>query len=81
MAFETLNRLRWKGGIERCSVRIVHRGAPGDSREIPGGSITEIKKSYLSYSNDGRETTVPLHRITEILLDGKTLWKRNTRRG
>jgi len=76
MAFEALNRLKWKGGLERCEIVILHRGAPGDRKAIPGSTVTEIKRSYFSYKN-GKETTIPLHRIREIRLEEKILWKRN----
>jgi len=78
MVYETLNRLRWKGGLEDCEIIILHRGAPGDKKLIPGKSVTEVKKSYFYYRNckDGRETYIPLHRVLEIRLKGKVLWKR-----
>lgn len=76
MAFEVLNRLKWKGGLESCEIIILHRGAPGDRKTIPGSKVIEIKRSYFSYKN-GRETTIPLHRIREIRLEEKILWKRS----
>jgi uncharacterized protein (UPF0248 family) len=75
MAFEVLNRLKWKGGLERCEILIIHRGAPGDRKTIRGSQVTGLDRHYFWYKN-GRETTIPLHRIREVRLDEKLIWKR-----
>lgn len=75
MVFQVLNKLKWKGGLDRCEIIILHRGTPGDRKTIHGSRVTEIRRSYFSYKN-GRETTIPLHRILEVRLEEKTLWKR-----
>ena len=81
MVYETLNRLKWKGGLEDCEIVILHRGAPGDKKVIHGKSVTEVKKSYFYYkdSTSGRETYIPLHRVLEIRLGVKVIWKRTER--
>jgi uncharacterized protein (UPF0248 family) len=76
MAFEVLNRLKWEGGLERCEIIILHRGALGDRKAIHGSQVTGLDRHYFWYKN-GRETTIPLHRIREIRLEEKILWKRN----
>jgi len=76
MVFQVLNRLKWKGGLEKCEIIILHRGAPGDRKTIQGSKITGLDRHYFWYKN-GRETTIPLHRIQEIRLEEKILWKRN----
>ncbi|MCX6814331.1 MAG: RNA repair domain-containing protein [Candidatus Aenigmarchaeota archaeon] len=75
MVFQVLNRLKWKGGLEKCEIIILHRGAPGDRKTIYGSHVTEIRRSYFSYKN-GREITIPLHRILEVRLEEKMIWKR-----
>jgi uncharacterized protein (UPF0248 family) len=81
MVFKTLNRLKWKGGLQAARVVILHRGAPGDRKVIPGSRITQVKKSHFYYKDGGRESFMPLHRILEIRLDGETIWKRSTKKG
>ena len=76
MVFQVLNRLKWEGGLEKCEIVILHRGAPGDSKTIPGSQVTGIGRSYFYYNSNGREITIPLHRILEVRLEQKTLWKR-----
>ena len=76
MAFEILNKLKWKGGLERCEIIILHRGAPGDRKTILGKQLTGLDRHYFYYSESGRETTIPLHRIREVRLEKETLWKR-----
>jgi uncharacterized protein (UPF0248 family) len=78
MVYGTLSRLKWVGGLEECEIVILHRGAPGDRKVIPGKKVTEIKKSYFYYRN-GSETCIPLHRILEVRLEGKVIWKRMTK--
>jgi len=68
MAFEVLNKLKWKGGLERCEIVILHRGVPGDRKAIPGSHVTGLDRHYFWYEERGRETTIPLHRIREIRL-------------
>ena len=81
MVFKTLNRLRWKGGLNAARVVILHRGAPGDRKVIPGSSITQVKKSCFYYKDGNRESFMPLHRVMEITVDGEAIWKRSTRKG
>lgn len=79
--FETLNRLKWTGRLERSAIAFVHRGAPGDIKVISGRQVTEIKRGHLCYSAGGGETFIPLHRLREIALDGEPLWKKSTGKG
>jgi uncharacterized protein (UPF0248 family) len=78
MVFQALNKLKWTGKLDRCEVIILHRGAPGDRKTIQGSRITELKKSYFSYDSGREEVTIPLHRIREIRVDGKVVWKKLT---
>lgn len=81
MVFQTLNRLKWKGGIERSSVTFVSRGSPGDRKTIDGKEITEIKKDHFLFREEGKETFIPNHRVLEIRKDGRLAWKRKTGKG
>ena len=76
MAFEVLNRLKWKGGLEWCEIIILHRGAPGDRKVIPGQQLTGLDRHYFYYKDGDRETTIPLHRVREVWLEGKLVWQR-----
>ena len=80
MVFEVLNKLKWKGGFEKAEIIIRHRGAPGNVLLISGNSVTEIKRHHFMYMNErGEETFIPLHRILEVRLKGKVLWKRKVK--
>ena len=76
MAFEVLNKLKWKGDLDKCDIIILHRGAPRDRKSIHGNQLTDLDRHYFYYSENGRETTIPLHRIREIWLEGKLVWER-----
>ena len=78
MAFQTLNRMKWTGKLGSARISIVHRGAPDDAMWIDGMGVKEVKKSYFTYENCGRETFIPMHRVRRIESGGKTVWKRKT---
>jgi uncharacterized protein len=81
MAFNTLNRLKWTGRMGGCTITIVHRGAPGGLKAVNGADVVEVKKSYFTYQNCGRESFIPLHRVRTICCAGETLWKKKTAKG
>jgi uncharacterized protein (UPF0248 family) len=76
MVFRVLGRLLWEGRLENAGILIIHRGAPGDIKEIAGSSITEVKRSYVTVRGSPQDTVIPLHRIVEVRVDGKQVWKR-----
>jgi len=78
---DVLSKLKWNGKLENCDIIILHRGAPGDRKEISGSNITEIKKSYIMFRNGGKETFIPLHRVMEITEGSRILWKKTGRKG
>jgi uncharacterized protein (UPF0248 family) len=69
-------RLKRTGRIGNCRIRIAHRGAPDGTKLIQGADVREVKKSYFTYENYGRETFIPLHRVKDIDSGGKTVWKK-----
>jgi uncharacterized protein (UPF0248 family) len=79
MAYETLNRLKWTGRLDRAVIVILHRGAKNNRKSIAGAAVTEVRKSYFSYQEGGKETTIPFHRVGEILCDGKVIWRRHAK--
>lgn len=42
---------------------------------IHAGKLKRIEKEFLVFLDKGKETFIPMHRITEILHKGKTHWK------
>jgi hypothetical protein len=76
MAFETLNRLKWTGRLEKAQIVFIHRGAENDRKTISGDKITSLKRSHFYYKDNARETYIPNHRVLEIRLEGKVLWKK-----
>ena len=41
---DILNRARWRdAGLHALSLHVVHRGAPGDQRAIPGSRIAGVR--------------------------------------
>jgi uncharacterized protein (UPF0248 family) len=76
MVFQVLNRLKWAGKLSQAELVIVHRGAPGDRKTIPGSQIEEVKKSYFSVGSK----VIPNHRILEVRVKGRIVWKRMDKR-
>ncbi len=71
-----LTMLKWTDRLNDCEIIILHKGAPDDRKTITGSEVTELKKSYLTYEHKGKETFIPLHRVVEVRLEGKTIWKK-----
>ena len=78
MVFETLNKLKWTGGLANCEIVFIHRGAKEGRKTIPGRKITDIKRSHFYYRDDDRETFIPNHRVLEIRMEGKVIWRKRT---
>lgn len=77
MVFQTLNRLKWGHRLPEATVVILHRGAPEDRKTVLGSSITEVKKGYFLYVQDGEEIHIPNHRVLEIRLQGEAIWRKH----
>jgi uncharacterized protein (UPF0248 family) len=78
MVFQTLNKLKWTGKLDKTIIVFIHRGAENDRKTIYGSMLTDIKKSHFYYMDKGRETYIPNHRVLEIRLEGKVLWKKRS---
>ena len=79
MVFQTLNRLKWASGLADARIVILHRGTPENRKVIEGKDVTEVKRSYFVFSKAGRETVIPNHRVLEVALEKKVIWKRTAR--
>jgi RNA 3'-terminal phosphate cyclase (ATP) len=76
---DLLNRARWRdAGLHALEVHVVHRGAPGDRRVIPGSRITAVRAGGVELSPEAEEGDpifVPYHRFLAIVgSDGSTIW-------
>lgn len=80
MVFQALNKLKWKGDLDQAEVVVLSRGSPNDRKTIPGRNIIGIKRSHFYYRDNDRETFIPNHRVLEIRIEGKTIWKRKVPR-
>lgn len=78
MVYSVMGKLRWKGGLERAEITILHRGAPGDRKAVPGRSVIEVKQGFFTYQSlQGKvPAVIPMHRIMEVRVDGEPAWKR-----
>lgn len=73
-----LNRLKWTDRLPESEIVIRHRGAPKDQKKIKGDNITEIRKGSFSYMDfdTRKEFHIPMHRVLEIWMDEKVVWKK-----
>lgn len=70
---DILNEIKWKNlDLSKCEIRITHRGAPGDSKIINGGEITEIGNGFFVAD----ETMIPYHRVVSVRYDGVEIWRK-----
>jgi uncharacterized protein (UPF0248 family) len=64
-------------------VYFVHRGVPGDMREIDASLITKVGPSWFTYATaESDETLIPFHRVRRIvnLRTGQVIWMSRARR-
>lgn len=74
---EILNRLKWyENKLGEAVITVVHRGAPGDRRQIEGRQIQELGKGFMVVEEPEGEAYIPYHRILKIEAGGKTIWER-----
>lgn len=76
MVFETLNKLKWTGELAKVEIVFIHRGAENDRKTISGRNIISIKRSHFYYRDGDRETFIPNHRVLEIRVKGKVIWRK-----
>lgn len=75
---DILNRLKWEEGqsLDHAEIIILHRGAPGDRRTISGKEILSIGQLFFETS----ETSIPFHRILEIIYRGEKIFKKEPKK-
>jgi len=69
---DILNEIKWTQHLEQVELWYVHRGAPQNIKKITGDTIQNIGRSFLETT----QATIPYHRITKILNEGKTIFDR-----
>ncbi len=73
-----LEALQWGEGRKLAELEflIVDRAAPGGQRKLPGKELKGRDASFLT-TLDG--TQIPFHRVMEVRLEGRTVWKKRSR--
>jgi uncharacterized protein (UPF0248 family) len=73
-----LEALQWGEGRKLAELEfvIVDRAVPGGQRMLPGRDLTGRDASFLT-TKDG--TQIPFHRVVEVRLEGRTVWRKRTR--
>ncbi len=58
-------------------IYFIHRGVPGDMREINASLITKVGPSWFTYATaESEETLIPFHRVIRIVnvQTGQAIW-------
>ncbi len=78
-----MNKLFWDRREKPVDyvVTFVHRGIPGDKRTISVAQVIDVRGSFFTYESEGGETTIPFHRVIELVntTSGEVLWKSRRR--
>jgi uncharacterized protein (UPF0248 family) len=79
------NKIAWdtREHAEDYAVYFIHRGVPGDTRQIKASLITKVGPSWFMYATVGsEETLIPFHRVYRIVnvRTGHAIWMSRTRR-
>ena len=69
---DLLNEIKWTKDLSKIEIWYRHRGAPHNTKIIPGTEIITLGKSFLETTT----ATIPYHRIIKIVYDGKTVFDR-----
>ncbi|MEM2282235.1 MAG: RNA repair domain-containing protein [Candidatus Hadarchaeales archaeon] len=76
---EVLDKLKWaEGKLGSARILIVHRGAPGNVREIRGSDIVSMNRSFMYVRSAPEPVAIPYHRIVKIEVDGECVWKKTS---
>ncbi|MGC8850034.1 MAG: DUF504 domain-containing protein [Candidatus Bathyarchaeia archaeon] len=76
-----MNRLKWTGkDLSRFTIRYIHRGASGDTREINLSMVAKIGKGWFEILGE-EDSPIPFHRVLEVVdsSTGEILWKSRRR--
>ncbi len=75
MARNIINMILWHPGMEINEIKItyIHRGVPGNLKQINGNSIERIERGFLILREG---TQIPYHRIVKIENKNKILYKK-----
>lgn len=84
---DVLNSRRWhRQDLDELEIEIVHRGAPGDRRVLPGWAVTDIGGNGVTIDrfkagdevgdDADLESFIPYHRVVEIRRAGEILWSK-----
>ncbi len=75
MARNIINMILWHPGMEINETKItyIHRGVPGNLKQINGNSIERIERGFLILKEG---TQIPYHRIVKIENKNKILYKK-----
>ncbi len=72
-ARDILLKCKWgKGDLDLIEVVYIDRGSPGDISSFGGADIVDIGRSFLELN----ETSIPYHRIIEIMKGDQVIWRR-----
>jgi len=69
---DILNEIKWTKDLHHVEIWYLHRGAVHNTKVIAGDEIIAIGKSFL----ETKSATIPYHRITKILYNGKIVFDR-----
>jgi len=71
---KVLNELKWREGfdLDKAEIWYVHRGAPNDTKIIPGEEILELGKSFMHTTT----AMIPYHRIFKIVYEEEVVFNR-----
>src|SRR5262245_36574884 len=78
---DILNRARWRdAGLHALELHVLHRGAPGDHRVVPGGRIVAVRSGGVELAPEtevGDAVFVPYHRVLAVRgTDGAAIWSK-----
>lgn len=76
---DLLNELKWRHhALDDALIHYRHRGAPGDAKDLTGGDIITLGRSFIHTRGRHGTVSIPYHRVLAIERDGHTVWRRSS---
>jgi len=79
---DLLNKIIWDPHKTRGDYEItfVHRGVPGNVKNISMSEVGKVGKSWLIYLDSGSEQPIPLHRVLYVTdcRTGEIVWSKSS---
>ena len=75
---DLLNKIKWDEREDPKDYILVYYDRVEDAlKDLPLTQV-EVEEGFMKTKVNGKQVSIPLHRIRQVKKQGKTIWKRQT---